>query len=185
MWKRTILGLGLMLLCLVGTASAQQNTLRGQAGYVDLDEIDRWFSVEPKVVVNIKGALLELVAEASRFEDPELADLLYKLKAIQVRGFDTRRLNYDDLQQRSRDLARRLENQGWDTVVRVREDDEDVNVFIRVDDGVIAGMMVMAVSPYDDETFFVNIVGEIDPKQIGRIGRKFDIDPLDGVTVDY
>ena len=50
---------------------------------------------------------------------------------------------------------------------------------------VIAGMVVMVVSPEDDETVFVNIVGQIDPEQIGRIGRKFDIDPLDEMTVDF
>jgi hypothetical protein len=43
----------------------------------------------------------------------------------------------------------------------------------------------MAVNPGDDETFFVNIVGDINPQEIGRIGRKFDINPLDEMTVDY
>ena len=46
-------------------------------------------------------------------------------------------------------------------------------------------MVVMVVAPGDDETVFVSIVGEIDPEQIGRLGRKFDIEPLDGMTVDY
>lgn len=175
----TLLAAGLF----AGTARAQD--LSREAGYVDLDAIERWFDAEPKVIVNIKGALLELVAEASRYDDPELADLLHKLKAVQVRGFDLRRSDYTTIADRTAELARRLEAQGWDTVVRVREDDERVDVFIRVADGAIAGMMVMAVAPDEDETYFVNIVGQIDPQQIGRLGRKFDIRPLDDVTVDY
>ena len=174
---------GLLALVLAGSAAAQD--LSREPGFVDLDAVEGWFDAEPKVIVNIRGALLELVAEASRYEDPELAELLTRLKAIQVRGFNLRRSDYESVSGRSRDFARRLENLGWDTVVRVREDNELVDVFVRVHDGAISGMMVMAVSPDDDETFFVNIVGQIDPEQIGRLGRKFDIHPLNDVTVDY
>ena len=67
----------------------------------------------------------------------------------------------------------------------VRDDDEHVHIHVRVYEGVIVGMMVMVVSPDDDESVFLNIVGEINPEQIGRIGRKFDIEPLDGVIIDY
>lgn len=174
-----------MLCLLAGTAGAQ--ALERDPGFVDLVTIESWFDSEPNVVVNIKGALLNLVAEASRYEDPELADLLRKLKAIQVRGFTMRRTDFGAVEERTADLARHLEASGWDTVVRVREVDngERVDVFVRVANDAIAGMMVMVVDSYEDETFFVNIVGEIDPAQIGRIGRTFDIDPLRDGLVDH
>jgi len=183
MCKRILL-CAVITLAFAGTAWAQDD-LRQDPGYIDLDTIEDWFDREASIIVNVKGALLKLVAEASRYEDPELADLLHKLKSVQVRGYDLRRVDFEDVQERTRTLARRLENEGWDTVVRVRDDDEDVNIHVRVDDGAIAGMFVMVISPDDDETVFVNIVGQIDPEQIGRIGRKFDIDPLDDMTVDY
>lgn len=183
MWKRTLVG-ALMLLAVAGTVQAQDDIER-DPGYVDLDVLEQWFDEEPAIIVNVKGALLDLVAEASRYEDPELADLLRKLRSVQVRGYDLRWDAFDDVQQRTRAMARQLEADGWDTVVRVRDRDEHVNIHVRVEDGNIAGMIVMVVSPGDDETIFVNIVGEINPEQIGRIGRKFDIEPLDGMTVDY
>ena len=183
MWKR-ILVCAVVLLAFAGTAWAQDD-LRRDPGYIDLDQMERWFDKEPTLVVNVKGALLELVAEASRFEDPDLADLLHKLKSVQVRGFNMRWADFDHVQERTFAFAKRLESNGWDTVVRVRDDEEDVHVHVRVDDGAIAGMVVMVIAPDDDETVFVNIVGEIDPQQIGRLGRKFDIDPLDDITVDF
>lgn len=182
MWKRILL-CAVVLLAVAGTAWAQD--LEDDPGYVDLDAIEGWFDKEPSIIVNVKGALLDLVAEASRYEDPDLADLLRKLKSVQVRGYNLRWADFERVQQQTKVLARRLEAQGWDTVVRVRDDDEDVNIHVRVDDGAIAGMVVMVISPDDDETVFVNIVGEIDPAQIGRLGRKFDIEPLDDMTVDY
>ncbi|NBC17625.1 MAG: DUF4252 domain-containing protein [Bacteroidetes bacterium] len=161
------------------------NDLTSDPGYIDLNTVESWFGDQPKVEVNIKGALLELVAEASRYEDPELADLLTKLRAIQVRGYDLSPSGYGTAEARMQDLGQQLEDRGWDTVVRVREDDEYVNMFVRVSDGAIAGLMVMTLAPGDEESFFVNIVGEIDPQQIGRIGRTFDIDPLDDTNAVY
>lgn len=183
MWKRLLFAALFVGLC-GGAANAQDN-LRNEPGYIDLDVVEGWFDAEAKVIVNVKGALLNLVAEASRYEDPELADLLQRLKSIQVRGFDLRRVDRRAVETNMQQMARRLDAEGWDTVVRVREDDENVDIFVRVDDDVIAGMMVMVMTPREDESFFVNIVGEIDPAQIGRLGRKFDIGPLDDITVDY
>jgi hypothetical protein len=178
-----------VLLCigLAGPVQAQkkQVDLDKEPGYLNLEFVEQWFDKDPKIIVNIKGALLDLVAEASRYEDPDLAELLHKLKAIQVRGFALRRSEFDAVTDRANGLAKQLESDGWDTVVRVRDYDENVDIFVRVHDGAIAGMIVMAVSPDDDETFFVNIVGDINPEEIGRIGRKFDINPLNEMTVDY
>lgn len=183
MWKHALLG-ALLVGCLSGAAYAQNN-LHNEPGYIDLSAVEKWFDGEAKVIVNVKGALLNLVAEASRYEDPELADLLQRLKSIQVRGFNLSRSDRRAVEGHVSEMARRLDAEGWDTVVRVREDDENVDIFVRVDQDVIAGMMVMVVTPREDESFFVNIVGEIDPAQIGRLGRKFDIGPLDDMTVDY
>ena len=183
MWKR-MLCCGLVMLMATSAAWAQDD-LESDPGYVNLDQFEEWFDEEPSIIVNIKGALLKLVAEASRYEDPDLADLLHKLKAVQVRGYRLGWADFKGVERRANAFAKSLQAKGWDTVVRVRDDDEHVHVYVRVNDGVIAGMMVMVVSLDDDETYFLNIVGEINPEQIGRIGRKFDIEPLDGMTVDY
>lgn len=182
MIRLTVL-VGLMsLMCLVKTSYAQD--LNDDPGYLDLQDVEEWFDGEPWLEVNIKGALLKLVAEASRYEDPELTDLLYKLKAIQVRGYPLSYSSYDDIENRTADLARRLENQGWDTVARVRDRDERVDIYVKVHNNVIAGMIVMVLEPgSDDGSVFVNIVGEIQPEQIGRIGSRFNIGPLQGTTV--
>ena len=172
------------LLLLALPAQAQHDLTR-QPGYLDLQSIEGWFDTEPTLEVNVKGALLKLVAEASRREDPELADLLHKLQAVQVRGFSPRSAQLGDVERRVSELSRQLEQRGWDTVARVREHDEQVSMFVRTDGDLLAGLVVMVVSPGENETVFVNIVGEIDPMQIGRIGRKFDIDVLDDDLVRH
>ncbi|MEX0820513.1 MAG: DUF4252 domain-containing protein [Rhodothermales bacterium] len=171
--------LSLSALTAARPAAAQVDDLRNEAGYLDLDGIAGWFEEEPWLEVNIRGALLRLVTEASRSEDPELTSILENLKAIEVRGYPLTPAQFEDVGRRTGVLAKELEAQGWETVVRVREEDQRVNVYMKVRDDVIAGLVVMVLEPDDEEgAVFVNIVGDINPEQIGRIGRALDIDPL-------
>ncbi len=177
----------LLLTAFVGTAGVApalaQNNLRSDRGYLDLNAVDQWFDAEPYLEVNIKGALLNLITEASRSEeDPELTGLLSNLRAIEVRGYRMEGQMFEDIDRRTGDLARELESQGWETVVRIREDSERVNVYLMPNGNTIAGLVVMVLDPSDDDgAMFVNIVGDIDPAQIGRLGQKFNIDPLSSI----
>ena len=157
------------------TSMAQVNTERG---FVDITQVEAWFNDEPTIEVNIRGALLNLVAEATKYEDPELAEMLRKLRIIQIRGFEMRG-GTSELRTRSSELGKRLEGMGWETVVRVRDDDEHIQMYMLMSGESIDGMVVLAMDDSDDEAVFVNIVGEIKPDQIGRIGRKFNIGALD------
>lgn len=161
------------------TATAQAD-LRKDPGYLDLASVEEWFDTEPWLEINIKGALLSLITEASKAEeDPELTSILSKLKAIEVRGYPLKAAMLDDVDRRTRQLAKRLETQGWETVVRVRENEERAYIYLKSDGKTIAGLVVMVLDPSDDDgAIFVNIVGDIDPQQIGRIGQKFNINPL-------
>lgn len=176
-----LLAVAVLPAALAPTALAQDRLAR-DPGYLDLSFVDAWFRQPPSVEVNVKGALLTLVAEASRYDDPELSDLLRKLKAIQVRTFALPPGQHRGIEQRTAELAQRLENQGWDAVVRVRDGDERVHMFVKTAGSTIAGMVVMVIDPQSRESVFLNIVGDIDPEQIGRIGRQFDIGPLQGTT---
>ena len=67
-------------------------------------------------------------------------------------------------------------------IVRVKERDGLVNIYLKFDKkDRIAGLVVMAVED-DDEAVFINIVGELDWKQISKLGKKFDIDELKHIS---
>ncbi len=160
-----------------------QDDLRSDPGYLDLALVEQWFDSEPWLEVNIKGALLNLITEASKAEeDPELTSVLSKLRAIEVRGYRLTTSMFGEIDRRTGELARQLESQGWETVVRLREDEERVNVYVKANGNAIAGLVVMVLDPSDDDgAVFVNIVGDIDPEDVGRIGRRLNIDPLSGI----
>ncbi len=156
-----------------------QTALERDPGYVDIDAFASWFDTSPTVEVNIKGSLLRMAAAATRDEDPVLAAMLTKLRAIQVRTFRYRPGLHNQLLSRTDGLSRRLREQGWDAIVRVRDDGENVDMFMRASGEKVQGMMVTVVSPDEEEVVFINIVGEIDPEEVGRLGSRFDIKGLD------
>lgn len=177
MKRRIVMFIGMAALLTVPAAMGQAD-LSKEPGYVDLDAMESTFGEEPFLFVSVKGVLLNLVAEASSIEDPELADLLRKLKAVEVRGFKMGEVDARAMRTEASRFARELQKRGWEQAVRVRDEDEQVDLLLRSDGKTIAGLVVVVASD-DDETVFVNIVGEIDPSQLARLGRKFDIDELE------
>lgn len=176
----------LLALCLLPGIARAADELEAHPGYVDLTAIETISDEEASIEVYLKGPVLRLVAEATRHDEPELADMLTRLKIIQVRGFD---LKPDPeevarVKKEIKNIAKQLESQGWEKVVRVRERHEHVDVYLKLKGEAIIGLTVIA-GESNDEIILVNIAGDIDPAQIGRIGRRFNITPLDSLHLDH
>jgi hypothetical protein len=179
--RTLFLSLVIALLALpVGMSNAQR--IESLPGYFDFKELENIVGAETTLEVNFKGAILRMAAEAARIEDETLANMLLKLKGIQVRGYTLDRGARETLQDRISPLFRSMTDGGWDRVVRVRDDDEFVEMLIRDTTGErVEGLIVFVIGDGENETVFVNIVGEIDPEDIGRLGRRFRIGALEAL----
>lgn len=143
--------------------------------------LDALFNEEARVEVNLRGAILRLVAEASRNDEPEFASMVDDLRGIFVRQYALSSARSSAPGQ-IRELARSFERDGWETLVRVRDDGEDVFIYLDTSGDVINGLVVMSLDEEEDEATFVTIDGRIDPAQIGRLGSTFDVPELEDYT---
>ncbi len=169
--------LGALLGLMIGPARAQ-DALTDNPGYVNPNTIESWFEARPNIEINLQGALLRMVAQAADDSEPELSGLLSRIEGIYVRGYTDSTITAR--RDRSGEISRltdRLQGEGWETVVRIRDEGDDVNVSLRMTDEAIAGLLVM-VNDAEGEHIFINIVGDIRPEELGRIGRGLNIDPL-------
>lgn len=132
-------------------------------GQVDLGFLDKKFDATPAISVSLDDWLLQLGSEAIK-DDPELA-ALRGLKSLQVRVY---RSAGDKLRQAGQEMAAELAHDGWQTVVRVREGDEHVDVLIKPDGENIAGFTVLAAGD-DGDAVFVNGYGKISPRDLARL----------------
>lgn len=182
---RLLVTAGLVVLLVVIGASALSaapgDEFKKLPGYVDFEAMGVLKDVETSVEVFLKGPLLKLCREAVRNDEPELAEMLDGVQYVRVQVFPLDRRSSEEVSRKTGEIAKNLEKKGWEVAVRVRERDENVFVYILPGkDDKIEGLVVMAVED-GEEAAFINIVGTIDPEQLGRVGRNLDIDDLDDI----
>lgn len=148
-------------------------------GYVDFKAMKMFKGQEARVEVFLKEPMLKLVNQFVRKEDPELHDVLGKLKLVRVQVFDIDPDMIAQFTEVTNNVSGELDKKGWERIVRVRDDDDNVDVYLLPSENYesILGIVVMAAE--DEQAVFVNIVGEIRPEDVSRLGEHFDINELE------
>lgn len=167
------LAIGVFTMLLALSVVAQEDELKTMPGYVAFESLDEVYG-EPKVRVNVGGFLLSLMSKAAK-NDPEAAAVLEGLEGVRINVYSTGgevAPAIDQLQ----NAKNMLSNQNWEPIIQVNEDRQNVQVFIKANGEGVQGLTVMAVDA--DDAVFVNILGSIDPENLGAIMDQFDVDLL-------
>jgi hypothetical protein len=135
-------------------------------GYFDFGQVPGLAS-EPKVQIDLNAAMLTFAREAARVAEPEAAAALEGVEGVRVRVYDIVDdarpvLDFID------DVSERLEDQGWQRMVYIQDEDARVRVYVTFNETRISGMTVMVAEEAGDEAVFINLLGEIDPAKIGQ-----------------
>lgn len=155
------------------TAAAQPSETRGLPGYVEFGELSAVYG-EPKVRINIGKKLLQFVAQMDTEGDQEGKQLLSKLDAVRVEVY---KMNSDSGPAVSmlEKMSKELQSHDWEPVVTVTDEGDHVRIFVKLNKDTIGGLVVMAVDK-KDEAVFINIIGDIDPAQVGKVTKALDLD---------
>jgi len=143
----------------------------GRFGHFDLDDLT--------VEINLGGGLLKMLSSAVEDEDGDFAELLHGLSLVKVNIFKVP--NTATANEALQATVNQLRSDGWEAVVSIR-DKQNLHILLRTDGDSIQGLLA-AFS--DDESFgMVNIVGNFDPEQIGRLARQLDIGALEDLDLN-
>ena len=163
---------GLFCTLLVLPAMAQEDELKDLPGYVDFGDLSATYG-DPKITINLGGTMLGFVGMMSSADSPETSELISKLKGIRVQIY-----SMDEDASAAKDqfgkTRKGLKSSGWEPVVQINEDDEQVLVYMKMEDDNMEGMTVMVVD--DEEAVFVNIIGQLNPAELGKVMESFDVD---------
>ena len=152
---------------------AADSDLENHPGYVDFSTLTAIAATEPTVEFSLKAPLIILITNLIRNQDDEAADFISKLIRVTVNVFESDDFDVDEVASSMSAMAEGLDSAGWDRVVRVREDENHVDIYFRLvsNADVIYGIAIMVAEPR--EKVLVNIVGDI-----SALGRRFEFDEL-------
>ena len=105
----------------------KEAALRSQPGYVDFSMLDK-LGQDAKVEVNLRDPMLGLVGKFISEDDAELRDLIANLKLVRVRVYRITPETLERLLAVGSETAAKLDKDGWERIVRVRDDNEHVDV---------------------------------------------------------
>lgn len=166
---------------LVFPAFAQEDALKDLPGFVDFGELADIYG-EPKVQISIGGALLGFVGALSKNHDPDAAALFNKLKGVRVNVYRTEEAGTEAAMNQISRIKSSLQSSNWSPIVQVNEEDEQVQIFMKMDGTVMDGLTMMVVD--DEEAVFINVIGQLDPNELSQVMDNFDIDIDDAMDID-
>ena len=152
---------------------AADSDLENHPGYVDFSILTAIAATEPTLEFSLKAPLIILITILISNQDNEAADFISKLIRVTVNVFESDDIDVDEVASPMSAMAEDLDSAGWERVVRVREDENHVDIYFRLvsNADVIYGIVIMVAEPR--EKVLVNIVGDI-----SALGRRFEFDEL-------
>jgi hypothetical protein len=145
------------------------------------DAISKFFSkyqddeTFSQVTVNSKMFSLLMNMQVDDKADQEVIDAISKLKGLRILAKDKAR----DGRALYKEALALVPQKEYEELMSVRDEDKDMKFFIK--EGATPGKiseLVMVMGGVED-FMVLSLFGEIDLKQIGKIGSKMDIDGLD------
>ena len=173
----------LLTLGLAGTHGASsgiaQDADASSPGHLDFGTIDGWFDQAPHLEMTLQGRLLDLAAAATENANADVPPLLNRIESIRLRGY-----SLDAAPDFDADLDAFQESlvaDGWSSTAHLRDDAEQLHLFLHESDDAINGLTVVLATSADDRALFVNIVGAITPDDLSALSNDLEIDVLDEV----
>jgi hypothetical protein len=171
---RAVLFSGLMLLA---SSSYAQDVL-------SFDDIP--IENEPTIEVNLGPEMLTLLDEAARAESGAAGPSLEGVTNVRVRMYEDIDDDMSDVLSFVDATGRRLEAAGWHAVVRIRDGNEQIRVYMKPDTaGKLAGVTFMMTagdvdgdggSSGNGEAMFINVTGAFEPAKLGQLAA------INGIT---
>lgn len=143
------------------------------------DAITKFFSKyqndESFTYANISSKMFSLFTnmEVESKEDQEVLNAISKLKGLRVLAKD----DFRDAREMYKQALSAIPTKEYEELMSVRDDEKDMKFFVKeLSPGKIGELLMIAGG--DDDFMVLTLFGEIDLKQVGKLGRKMDIDGL-------
>ena len=173
--------IGVMLAVFAGFGGAQASA---QSGYYPIEEMGIFADGDLEVDVDLSGAMLRVAAGAMEDQDAGIAELVANLERVRVQVGAPSGVDAATVAQTMAAAQATLQGAGWQKILSVEENDEQVYLYALESAGNISGLTVF-VNEGGEEVVIVNIVGDINPETLGRLIANMDDFDLDEIMEGF
>ncbi len=140
-------------------------------GYVDLDALGM-FDVGNTMTLSFGPTLLRF---ASRHvdDDPATRSLLRELDGVRIKLYEIDG-DASRVAEIMEGMSSRLREQDWEPIVVMNEEGERVYMLIKMIDGSIVGLTILAADA--EEAVIVNVMGDLRPEMFTKTMAALDVD---------
>jgi len=156
--------IGVLLVALAGSAAAQASS----PGYYPIEDMGIFADGDLEVDVDLGGAMMQVAAGAMEEQDESFAEMVASLERVRVQVGKPGAVDPAGVTRKIADSKTKLESAGWHKIISVEEKTEQVYFYAFERNDRIMGLTGF-VNDAGDEVVVINIVGDIDPRTLGRI----------------
>ena len=181
---KKIAGILLIFLMLIAsnTYPQEKTDYSKYAGYVDFGNISKYMTGDNVKEVNLDANLLNMLSKMGGEKDTSFKSVVSGLKLIRVNSFGVNAANENQIKDLIASVDKSLMSKNWQRIVKVKENGEYTNVYVlpSSDYENFLGLCVTSIDSKKKndkeatEATFVNIVGNINMSQLGKLGDKFN-----------
>ena len=155
-----------LLLVACGFTAPRQSEGFAELESLGMADVDQTFSL------SIGPTLLHFVA-SHLDDDPEVSRMLRGLDGVRIRVYE---INGDAgrVAARMQLMGEHLQQDGWESVALIREQNEETRMLVKINGDQIQGMTFLA-SDGESEAVVVNLMGEIQPQQFSEVMLALDV----------
>jgi hypothetical protein len=155
--------------------------MAGASGVFAQDAISKFFTKYQndesftQVTVSAKMFSLFTNMEVESKEDQEVLNAISKLKGLRILGKE----NTSDARTLYKEAFSLIPTKEFEELMSVREKDQDMKFYIKESGGKITELVMIMGST--DDFMVMSLFGEIDLKQVSRMGKKMDVKGLENL----
>ena len=196
MKKLTGLILTLILFITIGIYPQDKTDYSKFPGYVDFNSLSKYMGGDNVTEINLDANLLKMLSKMGGEDNVDFQDVVGGLKLIRVNSFELKAANEKEIRDKISSIDQSLTSKNWQRIVKVKEHGEYTNVYV-LPSGDYENFLGLCVTSIDskggygedygknyggekyNKATFVNIVGNINMSQLGKLGDKFHIRALE------
>lgn len=173
-WIKVISASLLISLLSMGV-QAQSDDLRNLPGYFNFGQIPGVVD-NPKVQIDLNPVMLGLLKGVADSKESEAAEVLAGLQGVRVFVYELTE-GQQEVMNFINNAGQELESDGWMRMVYVEDKESSVRIHVKPNGGTISGLTVMVLGD-DSEAVFINVIGDINPAELGKIAGNIGIGDL-------